>query len=229
MTPRQSRSPTSRSLGFTLVEVIVAVSIMSIVMLFVFRFFITTLNLYSYDHGRVQVNQDIRSFTNEIRNDATTASYFYIYPSFSSRWTGTGNTTDAHVSESESGDMLVLVYDYTNPGSGNTGATTYITRLVGYYRNATSTSNGPVMRFDVTLSPAVNATSTTIAALLDANVPVSTASNNTTVIQLAQGLSNGTLFYNFYDHSAMVNGQIYESGSEQQQAVNTYNFTVSPD
>lgn len=218
-------NPTPRTRGFTLFEIMIAVGIMGIVTLSIFSFMIQALNVYYFDTGRILVNKDIRTFTHRITQDATASSYFRIYPSFSSRWTGTGNTTDAAVSDGQSGDFLVLVFDYTDPTTG----TPYITRLIGYYRNpSTSGGTGPVKRFDVTLSPKVNATTTTIAALLDANVPTSTAGSNSTVVQLAQGLSNGTLFYDFYGRSAMVKGQIYESGNQYQQAVNTYNFTVSP-
>ena len=100
------------------------------------------------------------------------------------------------------------------------------------------TSLGPVRRFDVLISPSVAVGSTTNTGvtpavytmydLLNLYQPTSSAHTNPRVIQLAQGLSNGTLFYNFLDRSIMIKGQIQEQGNLVKKAVNTYNFTVSP-
>jgi hypothetical protein len=58
-------------------------------------------------------------------------------------------------------------------------------------------------------------------------------SSNTTinatpiVIQFAQGLANGRLFYNYWGTSVMVNGAI-AYGNNYQNVSDTYNFTISP-
>jgi hypothetical protein len=48
------------------------------------------------------------------------------------------------------------------------------------------------------------------------------------VIELSKGLSNGKLFYNYYDRSIMVRGEIIHRGTATRRATNTYNFTVTP-
>jgi hypothetical protein len=55
-----------------------------------------------------------------------------------------------------------------------------------------------------------------------------TAGSHDEVIELSNGLSDGKLFYNFYDRSIIVRGEILHDGAVAQQVTNTYNFTVSP-
>ena len=80
----------------------------------------------------------------------------------------------------------------------------------------------------MTISPAIDPTSTTMLSILNTYLPVASQSTNPMVVQLAQGLANGSLFYNFYNRSVMVRGQIQENGSLYQRAASTYNFTLSP-
>ena len=217
--------PASRR-GFTLVEMMVALAIMGLAAVGILRFLIQGLNIYHYDQGRITVNKDIRSFTEELTTNAVYSNYFRIYPNFSSRSNTVGSvTTDAWVNDGQSGDFLLLIFADTD---ATTGKTT-INRLIGYYRVPTAAGqSGPVRKFDVAISPAVDPTVTPIYSILNTNVPTSTANTNRQVLQLAQGLSNGTLFYNFYDRSVMVKGQIIEQGDQRRRAINTYNFTVSP-
>jgi hypothetical protein len=180
------------------------------------------------------VNKDIRSFTQHMDTDAAYANYFMIFPDFATR---VAAGKDANVSDGNSGDFLLLVTTTTclqndTPFTGMLAGNNYITNLTGYYRDATTTTSGPVRRFSVPISPYIDPTKlggAPISTLLNNNVPTSNSSNNPIIIQLAQGLANGTLFYDFQDHSVMVRGQIVESGGQgNRKAVSTYNFTVSP-
>jgi prepilin-type N-terminal cleavage/methylation domain-containing protein len=229
MTPRLHSFRQNRSRGFTLVEVLIAMGIFGIVSVALLSVFIQSLNIYHYDVGKIQVNRDIRTFTSKMSTDATYANYFLIYPNFSTRTNTstvtdptTGATTsvvvDASVNDGLSGEFLVLVFKDDSDD-------TKVSRLIGYYRAPTSTdtnSEGPVRRFDITISPSSNAT---VWTLLPA---VSTINDNPEVVELSKGMSNGKLFYNFYDKSIMVKGQIIHRGSMMRRATNTYNFTVSP-
>ena len=47
------------------------------------------------------------------------------------------------------------------------------------------------------------------------------------MLELAKGLANERLFYNYRDHSIVVNGQILH-GNAARSVTNTYNFTISP-
>ncbi|QYM79556.1 prepilin-type N-terminal cleavage/methylation domain-containing protein [Horticoccus luteus] len=226
----RTASPSARpSGGFTLVEILITMTILGLVSAGALRFTMHALNIFHYDAGRIKVNRDIRSFTQQMTTNAVYSSYFRIFPSFSQRSvTSGGVTTDAAVSDGQSGDFLLLVFADTDITSGKT----LISRIIGYYRDpenpSVATSTGPVRKFDRTLSPAVDAAVTPLYQILNTNVPVATAHTNPVVLQLAQGLSNGSLFYDFYDRSIMVRGQVIEQGNVLRRAVNTYNFTVSP-
>jgi len=228
-----------RAHGFTMTELMIALTVLGLTMAGVVTFTYQALNTYAYDGGRLLVNHDMRKFTGDMATDAVYSNYFRIYPNFATRSTTvSGVTTDAAVRDGQSGDFLVLAFTDTDVS----GQTT-VNQLIGYYRDPADpahpdTSMGPVRRFDVLVSPHViiGSTSNTGASppvytmydLLDLYVPTSTAHTNPRVIQLAQGLSNGTLFYDFYDRSIMIKGQIQEQGNLVKKAVNTYNFTVSP-
>lgn len=219
-----------RGSAFTLVEIMVTTVVAGIVVAGTLSFFIQALNVYHYDAGKVLVNRDIRAFTSEITDSATYANYFLIYPSFTERTTTTTITdpdtsqsqtvtTDLAVNDGQSGDMLVLVYRDPDDDTKNQ-------RIVGYFRAPDSSDGGrgPVRKFEVVLSPTVAAT-TPVTNHLPA---VNTMNTWPEVIELSRGLANGKLFYNFYDRSVMVKGQIFHRGSQNRRATNTYNFTVSP-
>jgi len=226
--------------GFTLVELLIAVSLLSFATLGVIAFLRQGLKMYYMDRARTTINRDIRSFTTQIDTDAVTANYFCIYPNFTTRSSG---GTDAALVDGQAGDFLVLVY--TDPSQTSQGIS-MITRIVGYYREVTNTTNntGPVHRFDTSVagwSPAipaagVNIKSAAMYSILNTYVTGS-ASSYPIVTQLAQGLAAGTgqttptLFYNRLNRSIMVNAQVSESLTEigaSSETGNTYNFTISP-
>lgn len=231
--------------GFTLVETLVAVTVMGLAAVGIVAFLSQGLKMYYADRARLMINRDIRTFTSQMDTDAVTSNFFVLYPDFNTRSTTTaGVTTDAAVADGQVGDFLVLVY--TDPSSTSMGIS-LITRLVGYYREVTNTTlnSGPVHRFDITLAPA-NYINIKTGAPLPAGISAvvnslvtGTASSYPIVTQLAQGLATTTsgvavtpaLFYNFRNHSVMIDTQISESLTERgttSQTGNTYNFTVSP-
>ncbi len=205
--------------GFTLVEILVVLGLMGVIITAVLGFVFQAMRIYVYDGGRLLVNRDMRTFTTSLASDAVASNYFRIYPSFQSRTTP--------VTDGLSGDFLVLAFTDTN---ASTGAFT-ITQIVGYYRAPDDTTNpaslGPVRRFSLPIATADQ--SKDLPTLLAQYAPTSSAASNPVVIQLAQGLSNGTLFYDYRDRSVMVRGQIVDYGSKGgRAAISTYNFTVSP-
>jgi hypothetical protein len=153
------------------------------------------------------------------------SNYCRILPDFATRSATVGSTTtDAFVADGQSGDCLLLVFCDTDAAGKMT-----INRLIGYYRTSTGGgTEGPVRRFDRTINPAVDPAVTPIYQILNSNVPVSSAQSHPVVLQLAQGLADGKLFYNYRDQAVMIRGQIIEEGNERRRAVNTYNFTVAP-
>jgi prepilin-type N-terminal cleavage/methylation domain-containing protein len=211
--PRASR-------GYTLIEVLVAVTLLGLITVGVISFVFQAMRIYVYDGGRLMVNKDMRTFTSALANDAVASNYFRIYPDFQTR--------TSFVTDGTSGDFLILAYTNT---TASTGAF-LITQLVGYYRDVPATSTdpaalGPVRRFAVNIATADQTKD--LPTLIAQYVPTTASSSYPVVIQLAQGLSDGSLFYDYRDRSVMVRGQIVDYGSAgARAAINTYNFTVSP-
>jgi prepilin-type N-terminal cleavage/methylation domain-containing protein len=226
-----NRRRTARA--FTLAELMIASTLLGLIMAGAILLTRQVLYVYYYDTGRILVNQDIRSFTQHMETDAAFSNYFMIFPDFSTR---AASGLDANVNDGNSGDFLVLVTTATcllndTPVTGMIAGNNYITNLTGYYRDATTTTSGPVRRFSVPVSYAdpTKLGAAPISTLLNSYMPTANSSSNPIIIQLAQGLANGTLFYDFQDHSIMVRGQIIESGGQgNRKSVSTYNFTVSP-
>ncbi len=222
--------------AFTLVELLVATTLFALLSVGLLRVFVQTLNIYNYDIGKILVNKDIRKFTSEMTENATAANYFRIFPSYTnlSRTVDTylnaadpdqGFTTaitDTSVNSGLSGDCLVLVYkDIADDRK--------ISKLICYFRSPTdpssATSTGPVRRMVLDITPS---SSLPVFQLIP---EISNPAIYPEVIELSRGLANGKLFYNFYDRSVIVKGEIIHRGgfvgSRNANATNTYNFTVS--
>jgi prepilin-type N-terminal cleavage/methylation domain-containing protein len=193
--------------GFTLVEVMVTTVVFGLIMGTTMSFLISTSNFAAYNEGKLLVNRDIRKFTSELSDQATYSNDFIIYESFTDR---------TIVTEGGSGDFLVLAFaDESDPD--------LYSKVIGFYRAATNNAEGPVMRF--TTEFATPQHSSALDSLLPA---VDTIGTHEEIIELSKGLSNGQLFFNFYDRSITVQGEILHHGSNLKRATNTYNFTVSP-
>lgn len=196
----------TRSDGFTLVELLITLAVFTLVMGVAMSFLVRSANFAAYNEGKLFVNRDIRKFTSELSDYATYSNYFIIYKSFTDRTV---------VDEGGSGDFLVLAFiDVDNPAE--------FTGLVGFYRSATDATEGPVQRFHLEFDPPSDEY---IEDLLPA---IDTMGSHTEVIELSRGLSDERLFYNFFNRSITVQGEILHEGSTLKQATNTYNFTVSP-
>ena len=71
-----------RSRAFTLIEVLIATTIMSIMVVAIFSLFINMMKSYKYNTFRLSINKDVRTFTNELSDTATYANYFIILADF---------------------------------------------------------------------------------------------------------------------------------------------------
>lgn len=236
----------SRQLGFTLVETLIAMGIMLLALGGIVLFLDQELRVYYYDSNRLSVNHDIRKFTQDLARDVDSASYFMIFPDYSTRISG---TKDGNLANGGSGDFLLLVSNAYcvldasgNPSvngtayAGLTVGTNYIYRMVAYYRDTTGSTTtpptGPVRRVQYDFATPADPTAAAnqpapISTLLNSFLPTSAQSSNPIVVQLAQGLAAGTLFYNYGQVAALVRAQIQENGNLK-NAVNTYTFTVAP-
>ena len=217
-TPVKKRA---RLKAFTLVEILIATSVASLLIAGLTTSFIMGLKMYHFNSGLIAVNKDMRDFTNELVQNATYANFFIIYPSFVERTRNfvTGGTTqvvDGRLNDGGSGDFLLLVYVTPAPPAR-------ITRIIGIYRGAPANVQGPVRSF--TLNYGVTGTAAPLNSLLPA---AATIDNHPEVVRLARGLSNNRMFYNFRDRSIMVQAELEQAGAGTKRATNTYNFTVSP-
>src|ERR1035437_751305 len=220
--------------AFTLVEVLIASTILGLVLVGIFAALIQGLRLFKFDSFRLEINHDIRSFTDELTPNATFANYFLVFTSFSgNRTTVSGNVTTMNsLPQGNSGDFLVLVFkDDTDD--------TKIASIIGYYRDVDAAGNYCLRKFTSTFSPTSSAAvwtflpptptlTATHAAIIPDTRGQGLGAGNTANIALGSG-STG-LFYNFWNRSVIVRGQIqYTAGDKlTRQAVSTYSFTVSP-
>lgn len=211
--------------GFTLVEILVATTIMGLVVVAVLGLFINLMKSYKYNTFRLSINRDVRTFTNEISDTATYANYYIILADFNTRTTGAvGSEVLAYLGDGESGDCLLLIFKDDSDD-------TKIQRLVGYYHDPDSAGMGPVRKFDRSFSPSVSG-----SALWNLMPATTTLHTNPDIISAgtvgrATGTStSGRLFYNFFNRSVMIKGQINYISNDglTRRAVSTYNFTVSP-
>ncbi len=203
----------------------VATTILALMLTAVFGLFINMMKSYKYNTFRLSINRDIRTFTNELTDTATYANYFVILADFVNRTEGISPTLVlASMGDGESGDCLLLIFkDPANDAN--------VQRIVGYYHDPDANGLGPVRKFDTTFSP--SSSTTDLWTLMPA---VSTLHTNPDIISAgtvgrATGTSSsGQLFYNFYNRSVMVKGQINYISTDglTRSAVSTYNFTVSP-
>jgi prepilin-type N-terminal cleavage/methylation domain-containing protein len=223
--PRLRRPSTGTARGFSLLEVLVATTILSIVVVAILSLFINLMKSYKYNTFRLSINRDVRTFTNELTDTATYANYYVILADFSTRTTGpSGSEVLAFMADGESGDCVLFVFkDGTDDSK--------IKRIVGYYHDPDTAGLGPVRKFETVFSPTV--TGTSLWTLLPAT---STLHTNPDIISAgtigkATGTStSGRLFYNFFNRSVMIKGQITYTSNDglTRRAVSTYNFTVSP-
>jgi prepilin-type N-terminal cleavage/methylation domain-containing protein len=211
--------------GFTLIETLIASTIMGLAVTAILGLFINMMKSYSYNSFRLAINRDVRTFTNELTDTATYANYFAILPDFSTRTLGeSGSEVLASVGEGEAGDCVLLVFKDQSDDSK-------ISRLIGYYHDPDAEGFGPIRKFDVSFSPSTSTTS--LWTLMPAT---STLHSNGDIISAgtvgkATGTStSGKLFYNFFNRSVMVKGQINYISNDglTRRAVSTYNFTISP-
>ncbi|MBI5422442.1 MAG: prepilin-type N-terminal cleavage/methylation domain-containing protein [Opitutae bacterium] len=120
----RTRRPPARA-GYSLVEVLVTMTVMGLVMAGALPFFISNLRYQYVGEQKLLVNQDVRRATNELVENAREANNFALYQSFynQSRANGTSVSRDANASgavtwadrqlNGQAGDMLVFVY-YTD-------------------------------------------------------------------------------------------------------------------
>ena len=208
--------------GFTLTELMISFTILGILMTMALTFYFESTESMFVSDQKNRINRDIRALTSEMLENARQANTFLLYKSFSIE---DRDTAGDRLYDGETGDFLLLVYYDDDFENGNSLQRPPITKLVGYFRNpddpADPASRGPVTKFELDFNEGSD---------LDIEDLIPASMNNLQsrqVIELSRGLANGRLFYNFWQKSIMVNGQIYH-GNRAKWVTDTYNFTISP-
>jgi prepilin-type N-terminal cleavage/methylation domain-containing protein len=225
---------TSRSShGFTLAEIVVVSAIVGFVLIGVAQLMLDTARTSFITAEKLDINADVRQFTLEMAHNARAANHFLIYRSFN---IADRNEFDDRLRDGESGDLLVLVFLEPWP---NVNSPEHFTRIVGYFREGDPSnpdSEGPVKRFERRFhdpngpvpagssGPYLSAADNTIEKAISG---LSVNGNYPTVVQLSRGLSDGQLFYNYFDRSILIKAQIIH-GNVAKRITDTYNYTVSP-
>ena len=220
--------------GFTLVEIMLATTILGLVMAGIMTFFLDSLRTTFITQQKLNINGDIRDVTNKLADEAREANYFAMYSSFYPQYTSAPfgdfrspadgfSAEDYRQRKGNSGDFLLLVYTGIDT-SPNDNTPAPIEKIIGYFRDGGSsdTEQAPVRRFEMSVpnGDQYDDLETLIpSSLLAAGFP--------TVINLVTGPADGDLFYNIEDRSVLVNGKIIH-GNDAKQVTGTYNFTVSP-
>ncbi|HXA14552.1 MAG TPA: prepilin-type N-terminal cleavage/methylation domain-containing protein, partial [Opitutaceae bacterium] len=140
--------------AFTLVEILIATTIMGFAVLGAAAFTVQGLKMYFNDADRLGTNHDMRKFTQMMSTDAAFANTFYVYDIATNGAIATAGT-DNYVTAGESGDYLVLV--------SSTPDQSIVTQMVVYWRvvpaGTTTSVAGAVYRLTTgTISEASNQT-----------------------------------------------------------------------
>lgn len=241
--------------AFTLIELMMAATIVVMVATAAGVLLIVSTKVYSTDANQLATNYDIHKLTLEMETDAAFANEFYIYDVDTN---GTPDNSPTPVTQGQSGDLLLLMTTQT----ATTGAIT-ITRIIAYCRGTPATQTGsptagvappassplPIYRYDSgTISEPstdsiitrydtyIKTPLTNIIALKQQFLPtgkvVGTATDNPLP---TAGQTHTNLFYNLGGGSAgstgafMVLSQIYEQQNNATVlSIDTYNLTMWP-
>lgn len=209
--------------AFTLPEVMMSVSILSIVYVMASSFLFSSLRMNGMTTGKTLVSRDIRQFTQRFGQDARAANHMVIFKGIPQK------QQSPQLNSGDTGDFILFYYqeyDYSLKKL-------ITSRVVGYYRRVddASTGEGPVFRFSETgywesvneYTPPRPQGNGLVSGVTGAKLDVQE------IVQLTRGLADGNLFYNYAQRRAViVRGEIDNPGRLGQNAINTYNFTVFP-
>ncbi|WP_309385491.1 PilW family protein [Cerasicoccus frondis] len=224
-----------RRRGLTLVELLMATSVLGLLMTGVSTFFIQNFRASFITQQKLEINRDFRSVTSEMSSEARQANSFVLYKSFfplpkdfspSGDFRSPPNgveATDYRQYADHEGDFVVFIY-YGEDDNYYDDTPAPITRIIGYFRDDREVvgAEAPVLKFDLDI-PKESQTKS-IETLIPS---VEEAKEFTQVISMVNGLANGFLFYNIHGKSVLVNGKIIH-GNDAKEVTGTYNFTISP-
>jgi prepilin-type N-terminal cleavage/methylation domain-containing protein len=147
---KPSSRPASRrqTAGFTLVEVLISMTIVSMVMAMALSTFLFGLRMMYKDTQRLATNATLRYFMAQTSKATLDASEFYIYPNYESINSATNSLADLTTATSDyydidlyHGDCLVLVTRTSLENNSN------IRQICIYYRSTTDPNKEASIRY----------------------------------------------------------------------------------
>ena len=234
--------------AFTIVETMLSVSIGLIVILGILVFTLSLWKTFYSDFNRLNINDDLRRFTETMETDAAFANTFYIYDINVVTNTGTfgpiptTGTTDNFLTPGQSGDLVLLVSILTA-----TSGTTTVDQIIAYYHDGTNASTGPMYRYSTGKGLGIAGT-TNIYKLYHNNIetPLRNMITNKQIFMpsarvvgvatnsFGTAATHPNLFYFLWrpgtgNGAFKVQSQIKEQQNSQTVlAIDTYNFTIWP-
>jgi type II secretory pathway pseudopilin PulG len=227
------RRSSSGGEGFTIVELMIALTIMLSVLAMTTGFLMESTLINFRSQAKSNINRELRNTVNSMAIEAKQSNFFIIYES--AHEADRFDAVDRR-RPNESGDALLLVFKSGYPDMEGLGMDPLrdprpITRIILYYRDPTTQVGGveigPVMRWEREFSPPITNTQQIVEVerLIPALATLRTQSRQ--VMAFSEGLVNGRLFYNFQNRTIMINGRIIH-GNQAKWVTDTYNFSISP-
>lgn len=169
MSPQPLPSRRRSQRGFTLVEVMISMSIVVLTLSLALGTFVFGLKLMYKDSQRLTTNANLRYFVSQVSKETLDASEFYIFPTYEALDGSvditndvTSTTTQQNGIDIYHGDCLVLVTRVTLDVTAN------VRQFRIYYRKVTDSNNeGSLVYWESPTYPGAGSTST-LKQLLDA-------------------------------------------------------------
>lgn len=218
----------NRKRGFSLIEMIFAMSIFLLVIAGVLPMYVQSSKSILTADSKLDVNTDIRGVTNDLISNAREADAFILYDNYKGAWIdgdfvnfrnsiyeGQGRLRDG-----ETGKLLILIY-YEDDPYPNDANPPPIGKLIGIYLDADEgDARGPLRLFVKT--------NIDDSKCMEENIPsTSLMGTHDSILDSITGLMDGDVFYNFGGKSVMLNGKVTHANGAINET-NTYNFTITP-
>lgn len=210
--------------GFTLVEIMVSLTLLSLVSVSLTAFMIQSTRGLFWAANKSLITNDVRNFTMRISKETLGARTGIIYSSFA---LSDRNAVSDQKQSGETGDCLVLVYYDPYPSIEDP---LHYTKLVIFFRKADADGISPVYRAEKVFSTPQKIDTTKGVSHFEDFVKLQFANDSgdyPVVLELSRGLADGKLFRNFGNNTFVVNGEILH-GNSVKEVTNTYNLTISP-
>lgn len=240
-------SPAPRRAGFTLVEILISLTIVTTVSAMALSSFLMGLRFMYKDTQRLMTNARLRSFTAQIAKETVDASDFYVFPSYK---TLDGNVdlaadvaplaADSYGTQLAQGDCLVLITRV------NVDDTSNIRQFKIYYRHVASQDNEGALRYYESQDYGASGTTSSLTTLLNAvnlnSSPLITGSKelaNRAKGRPIPGATATPLFYPIFSTESPTPTPVNETVSINVEFINgstinhllsssSFNYTISP-